>query len=144
MKTKSNEEITELMKAMSSEFGFVDKVMNVNRKPHPYMIGVAHVTLASKHGGMLTEEVCREVQCAHPGCTVSYDQHTSDRVAFVKFTRDCTNTEAQDWLKTLVPICEEHKVDGFAFVETGFKVIKEEPKAKPKKVSKKTAKKSKK
>jgi hypothetical protein len=71
---------------------------------------------------MLDDFVCKQIPCAHPKCRLSYDDHESDNVAFVKLTRDCTNEEMHDWLKSLIELPEMKGVDGFAFVETGYRV----------------------
>lgn len=124
---KTNEEITKLFQP--SEFAFVDSVLNVNYKPHPYLIGEKHIAYASKYcGGILGDEVVKKIGCAREGCEISYEGHTSDKVAFIKLKRDCTHEEIQSWLLSLVPICEgdDVKVDGFCFVETGFQIQKQE------------------
>lgn len=41
----------------------VKDVLGVNHKPHPYVIGTAHITYASKHhGGMLGEDTVKNVK----------------------------------------------------------------------------------
>ena len=94
-------------------------VMDVNHKPHPYMIGSRHVVHASdNHGGMLGKTTLETVPCAHPGCNTDYDQHTSDNVAFLQHLRDGTNDEANKIMKAMVKAVGETLVDGFTFVET--------------------------
>ncbi len=109
------------MELPKSDFAFVDSITNINFKPHPYTIGPKHVEAAQKYGGILDEEVIKEIKCAVPHCQLSYGQHTSDRVAFVKLTRNCSNEEMQEWLKDLVNNwipTQKPKIDGFGFVET--------------------------
>ena len=97
----------------------VKSLMNVNYKPHPYTIGAAHVAYASKnHGGMLGDETCRNVRCAHPGCYLSYEEHTSDLVCFFQITRDCKGSEINNILKPMTDKLGTNFIDGFGFVET--------------------------
>ena len=96
-----------------------DSVTRVNHKPHPYMIGPEHVGYASaNHNGMLGQETLEKVGCAHPGCNLSYKEHTSDNVMFLKLKKNVS----QDYLKALiVPLkedMEKMKVDGICFIET--------------------------
>jgi hypothetical protein len=106
-----------------TEFAEIVEVINVNFKPHPYVIGGRHVALASdKYGGMLTEDVLRQVPCASTGCTLSFDNHKSDKVAFVRLKRHTKQAELQEWLRSLLGWAEENKLDGFAFLE-GFEII---------------------
>jgi hypothetical protein len=67
---------------------------------------------------MLGEETLKAVPCAHPRCTISYAEHTSDRVCFLKLKRDTTNKELSEALKALVDILGEKYLDGFSFIET--------------------------
>ncbi len=97
----------------------VKDVMGVNHKPHPYMIGTAHITYASKNcGGMIGEETLKNVRCAHPHCNLPYEEHTSDTVCFLQLKRNGTNAEANVILKALVTKIGDNFVDGFAFVES--------------------------
>jgi hypothetical protein len=111
-----------------TDFAYVDTVQGVNHKPHPYMIGPRHVGYAADHcSGMLGESAilgaeARGISCAHRHCNLRYDEHTSDFVAFVKFTGDCTQDQMSDWLKSTVPWAEEYGIDGFAFVESEFEI----------------------
>jgi hypothetical protein len=107
-----------------SDFGVVDDVMNVNHRPHPFTIGARHVAYASDHcGGILDERAMRTIPCAANKCKLSYDQHTSDRAALVKLTRNVSNKEAAAWLSGLKEWCAKHKIDGFAFIDTGFRIL---------------------
>lgn len=100
-------------------FEFLD-IHSVNHRPHPFMVGPQHVAAAQKYGGMLGEPVLKEVPCAHPGCRLSYEDHTSDTVAFLKLKRNVENKEAGEVLgdPTLKKIMTLHKVDGYCFVDT--------------------------
>ena len=112
-----------------TDFAGIQDLTWVNQKPHPFMIGSRHVAHASDHcGGMLGEESLRAFPCAMHGCGLPYDQHTKgDHVAFVKLTRDATESELRAWLVSLTEGDESwvtiNKVDGFAFIE-GFQIIK--------------------
>ena len=91
---KSKEEVEKILKEYFKDnevFKFMS-VQDVNHNPHPFMIGPRHIKHANdKHSGMLTEEVCKEVGCAHPGCNVAYDDHTSDRIGFLQLKRNAKN-----------------------------------------------------
>jgi hypothetical protein len=105
---------------------YLDDIMPVNWKPHPYTIGPRHVTYASeKCGGMLGEEVMEKVPCAAGECNLSLAEHTYDVVGFVKLTRDLTQDEARTFLKGIADAIPEigKRLDGFCFIETGFKVL---------------------
>lgn len=93
-------------------------VTNVNHKPHPYVIGPKHISNSS--GAYLNIEECERkgVKCAHPECNLSYKEHTSDLVCFLKLKRNGTNEEANSVLKNLVNELGENFIDGFAFIET--------------------------
>jgi len=68
----SNEEKKELIsEALKEQTAFnLKDVLQINHKPHPFMIGAQHVAYASDHhGGMLGEETCRKIPCAWKGCT---------------------------------------------------------------------------
>jgi hypothetical protein len=102
----------------SQDIIHVKSVLNVNHKPHPYMIGPKHISYAADHCcGMLTEEVCKKVPCAMSLCDYSYEEHTSDTVLFLQLQRNCTGKEVNPILKGLVETYPD-LVDGVAFVET--------------------------
>lgn len=83
------------------------------------MIGPKHVHHASEHHhGMLGVETLRAVPCAHPGCRLSYDEHTCDSVAFLQLKKNLTNDEAKIILQGCEPIMKELHIDGFCLVET--------------------------
>ena len=94
-------------------------VININFKPHPYMVGPRHVShAADHHGGMLGDATLEAIPCAHRGCNLMYDQHVSDCVMALKLTRDATETEAQKALQSLVEQgMEGDGIDGFIFIE---------------------------
>ena len=120
----SNKEKTELIKEklalQNQDLYKVLDVQNVNHKPHPFTVGTQHVVHASDHCyGILGEETLRKIPCAHRGCNIPYDQHTSDNVCFLQQKRHGTQDEAQKILKQLVDdISNTNLVDGFGFVDT--------------------------
>jgi hypothetical protein len=121
MSKLSLEEIETLIRESIKEQNVIQlkNVMYVNHKPHPYTVGPKHITYASEHhSGMLGEETCRKVKCAVPGCDVSYEDHTSDTVAFITLLRDTDNYEMDVIIKKLVDDIPEGIFDGIAFVET--------------------------
>lgn len=98
------------------------KVNDVNHTPHPYMIGSKHITHASdNHGGRLGEATLKAVPCAY-NCGLSYEEHTSDNVAFLQAVKDCTKEEINIELNKIVEKFGEKFLDGFAFVESKFKI----------------------
>jgi hypothetical protein len=98
-------------------------VHDVNHKPHPFTIGTRHVVHASdNHSGMLGDETMKAIGCDVSGCGMSYEDHTSDNVAFLQVIRKATTIEANDVLKGLVDELGEDVVDGFTLVESEFKI----------------------
>lgn len=116
----TNQEIEEEAKTllMNQDVFTVNNVLDVNHKPHPYTVGAQHVTHAAKHhNGMLGEATLKAVGCAHPDCTTSYEDHTSDKVLFLSLLRDVRQEEARDIL-TRVIVAGGGTLKGVAFVET--------------------------
>jgi hypothetical protein len=102
-----------------SDLFTLKSIQNVNYKPHPYTIGPTHVTYAADHcGGMLGKETLEKVPCAHLGCTLSYDEHISDKVMFVQLKRNTTGKEAGTFLMQMEEEILKDGIDGFSFVET--------------------------
>jgi len=79
----------QLQEILSPEFKVLG-IHGINHKPHQYMIGPKHIAAANIY---LNEEVCRKIQCAHPGCHETYDNHTSDKVCFLQLTKNFTQDE---------------------------------------------------
>jgi len=99
-------------------------VMDVNFDPHPFVIGVRHVTHASDVcSGRLGLKSMRAHGCAERGCGRSLDEHSFDRVMVVSLKRNAGNEEVAAVLK---PIADRIKADGddlegFVFAETSEK-----------------------
>jgi hypothetical protein len=90
-----------------------------NHRPHPFTVGRKHVAHAAEHnGGILSEEICQELGCAHSKCTVPYDEHESDKVLFLQLRRDAEQLDANEELLKIKDKLEEHKIAGVAFVDT--------------------------
>lgn len=89
----------------------------INFKPHQFVVGPKHIDIASERGGVLTEDVLRQWRCAHPKCQLSYDEHTSNKVAALSLLQNCTNLEADAVLKDLVAEFPG-KFEGFIFIDT--------------------------
>lgn len=115
----------ELIKQKLKRLFEFKSISHVNHKPHPFMLGPAHVKFASdKYGGMIGDSCINDKNfplCSNLGCTLSYKEHTSDKVLFLSLTRDLLNKEAQEVFMGIKPILEEEKIDGVAFVETDQK-----------------------
>ena len=101
-------------------------ITEINHNPHPYMVGTKHVVHASKHfGGVLDKRTFSIVGCAHPHCSMDYVSHTFDTILTLKLLKNLSNDEAKSVLKTVIPLLEEHKIDGIIFIETeeNFRII---------------------
>lgn len=95
--------------------------------PHFYCIGGKHVAHASDNfGGRLGDEAIRDgekhgINCAHPRCTLSYDQHEKALVVTcagpLKTDDGIITPELHSYLLQCKPLCEADKFAGFAFVE---------------------------
>lgn len=129
----SNEELT----AKYNEYYSGDEglrcyiIENVNHKPHPYVVGPRHVAFASERGGILSEHTIREaeksgVKCACRGCNVPFEGHTSNKVCFLQATREIKNSEVRDLLLRHKDEAEKDGIDGFAFVESDYKIVPDE------------------
>ena len=96
-------------------------VSSVNHNPHPYTMGQRHLEHASRHcGGRLGMETVNAIPCAVPGCQLPYDQHKSDRVAFIQLLRNASQEEAkEDFRKFTLVVPKDFS--GFTFVETSEK-----------------------
>lgn len=98
----------------------IHEVTSANHHPHPYTIGNRHIEEAQKHGGVIGAAVCAAVPCAHPGCTVSYDKHTSDTVAIIQVNTEGELSEVphlQEFLVSIKNQAEALGVAGFGFVK---------------------------
>ena len=97
----------------------LENITAVNHKPHPYTVGSKHIAhAAANHSGMLGDATLKAVKCAHPGCILSYEEHTSDTVMFIKLKRHMTHAEANGFLLSIKEDMEADKLDGIAFIET--------------------------
>lgn len=103
----------------------IEDIISVNHRPHPFTIGARHVAhAADRHGGMLTEAVCRAVPCAAQGCRLPFDEHTSDRVAVIALRRDLPAADVREWLSRVAThvAAGDLRLDGFVFRDTGHRV----------------------
>ncbi|RUP42180.1 MAG: hypothetical protein EKK63_02465 [Acinetobacter sp.] len=100
----------------------VKSIENVNHKPHPFMLGPKHISFcADNYGGRLGEACIADRRfptCSHPGCTLEYKDHTSDKVLFLQLQKNLEQSEAQKLLQSLEPLLKEDSIDGICFVET--------------------------
>lgn len=95
------------------------EIADINHKPHPFMIGPNHVAhAADHHSGKLREETLKAIPCAHKDCGLSYEDHTYDRVLVLQLKKTIKDTEARDFLTTLIDDFKADKIDGFMFIET--------------------------
>jgi hypothetical protein len=97
---------------------------NVNHKPHPYCIGPKHLKYASdRHSNVLSEDVIREgekkgVYCAVPGCTLDYDEHTSNTVMMIQLVRHAHTDEVQELLNKVNKVIDGTGIEGYTLVDT--------------------------
>lgn len=112
-------------KLPATRFAGFTSINRANYDPHPFTVGPRHIAYAADHnGGILDESVMRRVPCAANigsfRCNVSYDDHRSDKIGFIKLTRHCTVDEMRKWLssKKITKFMEDNHLDGVAFVET--------------------------
>lgn len=100
----------------------IEDITNVNHKPHPFMLGPKHIKFASdNYSGMIGDSCIEDKnfpKCSHTNCYLTYKEHTSDKVLFLKLTKNITNKTANTILKSLTPVLEKEKMDGIAFVDT--------------------------
>jgi len=113
-----NGELPALLKPVLVEFEVLS-VDNINYKPHPFMIGSQYLTNSK---GMYLD--FNRAPCAMRGCNLSYAEHTSDRVVFLKRRPDRQETDENklaqveiDNLESVKPLMKKHKLDGFVFVK---------------------------
>ena len=109
-----------------------ESVRHVNFKPHPYMIGPGHLLKGHMYLGEaeIKEAEGAGVHCYDHGCRIPYDQHTSDFVAFLILKHDVANAKAADQLMLVKPFAMEQKIDGFGFIDNGFRILAPENKEK--------------
>lgn len=98
----------------------VKSIQNVNHKPHIFMLGPNHISFASDTYSGILGDACitdeRFPTCSHPGCSLRYKNHTSDKVLMLSLSRELSKAEAQEALKSL-PL-KENNIDGVVLVET--------------------------
>lgn len=102
-------------------------IMNINHKPHQFMIGPKHIIYASdNYKGILGNETLKVVPCAYPKCNMMYHEHTSNKAIFLQLQKNTTNQEASNEMVGIKEILEANKIDGVVLVDTKekFKVSK--------------------
>lgn len=97
-----------------------------DHKPHPFTVSDEHTEYAKEHNeGVLSEDICDELGCKHPDCTLKYDQHESDKTLVLQLTSDITQDDAHEELKKIKLLLRSHAVAKVAFAdsEEGYKFI---------------------
>jgi hypothetical protein len=90
-----------------------------NHRPHTFTVGPKHVAYAAdNNGGVLSEEICEKIGCAHKGCNLSYEEHESDKTLFLQLKKDAEQEDANKELLKIKDALLENKIDGVAFVDT--------------------------
>ena len=119
--------IDQLRQLVDSAMISLEDIHKVNFKPHPFMIGVKHVSYAAEHnGGMLTQDIIDKIPCAQKGCNLSSKEHTCDTVLFVKLAKNLTEVELRNELLKLKDSMIANSIDGVAFIESDYKLIKDD------------------
>lgn len=114
-----NEEIKQIVSGLLPDILICYDVKDVNHRPHPYMIGVSHISHASKHhSGMLGEATLKAVKCTHPNCNLSYEEHISDKVIFLQLKDNVSKDVMHKVLEKIVSTFPEKLFDGFSFIES--------------------------
>lgn len=112
------ERIQELLKGRFK----VEGIQHVNHSPHPFMIGPKHVEFCADNYYGIMGDACIEdkrfPKCSAKGCNLTYEEHTSDRVLFLKLVRNIDEQEAKALLLSITDLLKEDKVDGITFIET--------------------------
>jgi hypothetical protein len=106
------------------------KVDNFNHQPHPYMIGPMHlkyspgIYLDIEHAETQGARCYWRGETGHRGvhCNKTLDEHTYKTAVFLELQRDCTTVEISMQLRAVKEEMEALGVDGFAFIENGFKI----------------------
>ena len=125
------------IKAPSSKDFKLESIINVNFDPHPYCITPEHL---SSDRICLDEAAIKEaeekgVRCGmyvrgnkytnrpsygYTRCDIPYDEHTSDKVLFIKALVDKPIKKLaglQKYLMSIKPTLKKLKVDGIAFIK---------------------------
>ena len=106
----------------------LENFTTINHQPHPYVIGTAHINASN---GILDERAIREAERRGDGCyyreggqrcTLSYDEHTSEKAIMLKLIRNVNGEELKPFLKPLLPFLEAEKFTGLAFNVNGFTI----------------------
>lgn len=101
-----------------------------NHRPHPYTVGPEHTAEANKNGGdgVITEEICEKLRCAHPKCTLKYSEHKADAQLLLQLKRDALESQVHDQLLKIKVKLKELEIKSVAFVDTeeGYKFLKDE------------------
>jgi len=89
-------------------------IMNINYRPHPFTIGPEHI--ANSPGMYLDPD---SAPCAVRGCKLSYKEHTSDRVLFLRATVDSEELSQamEPYLGELASILKDNSIDGITFID---------------------------
>jgi hypothetical protein len=127
-----DEELDKIPKPISKEYR-LKSIEHVNHKPHPYMITPSHVAFASDHycgrlGQLAIEEAEKtgRAKCGWQGCNLACNEHTSDKVLFIKALVDKPIKELKGLKKYLLSIKQTLivlKIDGVAFIEPDKKGV---------------------
>ena len=132
-----SEELDRILKPKSKDYKLED-ITNVNHKPHPYCITPKHLSVDSmylddrtikeaekEYGarcGMYVkgDKYTNQFSHGYKRCEIPYEEHTSDKVLFIKALVDKPIKELsglQSYLKSIMPIMEKLHIDGVVIIE---------------------------
>jgi len=134
----TNEEILKKFPKPTSKEYELKFILNTNYKPHPYCITEKHLGGDSMYLGNeeIREMEAKGVKCGMytsldgkqikngykagwSPCEVSYDEHTSDKVLFLKalVDKEVKNLKKlKEYLKSIAPLLKKYKLEGVGFI----------------------------
>jgi len=118
--------VEEIFNLIPKPDGVVFSLLKVDKvtTPHPYCLGVRHVSFASdRYCGRLSEECIREgkkegIHCMVGGCNLSFDEHVIDTILFIKVpqNKDLNNVGGlHDYLLKINDEAQKLGITGYAF-----------------------------
>jgi hypothetical protein len=93
-------------------------IVEENHEPHPFNLDGEHTAYArDTNDGIIEEFILEMFPCGLRGCSLSYDQHTSEKKLMLQINKDLTHDEVHEELNKIKPLFKAHGVFRVAFVE---------------------------
>lgn len=90
-----------------------------NHRPHTFTVGPKHIEYAKEHNeGILSEEICEKLGCAHNKCKLPYSEHESDKTLFLQLKKDVEQENANLELLKIKQALHDNKIKAVAFADT--------------------------